>query len=419
MCLRSFQVAFKEPLTYSFHRNGTLKEYIRGGGPGGSSKEDLVNRIAKILTPPAPAESGAQPTTSSSAGRTLNQGPATPASQAPASTRNSVTDDLYDDYDDVPAPVSSSAPTGSSGQPQQSPQVQALLAERAKRLEADKKAKAKAEKDARAKARQEANEAHEGQSSNANPAGKSYAEEIRQKKIQAAEERKRILKRIEDDKQERKEREAQERQARLLLSATQDGEGPSYQAPPIPLPRIQGGAKGGDRCNLQIRLFDGSTIRTQFKSDATLSKDVRDWIDEDRTDGDAPYTFRIVLTPLPNKAIEPAEESESLLSLGLAPSATLVLVPSKHALAYTRSNGFIWQTLAYILGIFGAGYGLITSVFGGFTGMFSGRGGNRQEGIAMQNLASGRSASRIRGFQNADDQRRDAQLYNGNSVGLP
>ncbi|KAI1140677.1 hypothetical protein F5Y05DRAFT_282212 [Hypoxylon sp. FL0543] len=381
-------------------QSGTLKEYIQGGTP----KEDLIRRIAAILNTAAAGQSQqATPTPA------VNQPP-----PGPAHSRHDETDDLYDDYDE-PA-TSSTAPAPPAAQAAQPSPAQ--TSQETRRLEAEKKAKEaklKAEREAKAKERREVNEGNDGQHT---PAERTYAEEIRQRKIHAAEERKRILKRIEDDKRERREREAQEKRARLLLSATNDEEGSSSQTPAIPLPRRQEGTTHGDHCNLQVRLFDGSTIRSRFKNDATLAREVRKWIDEERTDGDAPYTFRIVLSPLPNKAIEPTEEIESLLSLGLTPSATLVLVPAKYSSAYAQSNNVIWRSLAYILGVFGAGYGLLTGVLGGITGMIFGRRGAEPipDGIPLRNLAAARTASRIRGFRNPEDERRDAQLYNGNSL---
>lgn len=304
--------------------------------------------------------------------------------------------------------------------------IQAMLLERAKRLEADKKAKEakeKAEREARAKQRREAGESsNEGQPPNSNisDAERSYAESVRQRKVQATEERKRILKRIEDDRRERKEREAQERQARLLLSANQDNGGStSHATPPIPMSAGRqggGGAKGGEFCNLQVRLFDGSTLRARFKSDATLANEVRKWIDDERTDDDTPYTFRVLLTPLPNKAVDATEEIKSLLSLGLAPSATLVLVRAKYASAYAGAGngGFVGNTYAYIIGLFSAIYAFL---FGGIVNAIFGRRRatrqqQAQEGIPLRDLGA---STRIRGFQNPND-RRDQQLYNGNSV---
>ncbi|KAI2472315.1 hypothetical protein F4781DRAFT_384142 [Annulohypoxylon bovei var. microspora] len=369
-------------------QNGTLKEYIQAG----TAKDDLVRRIATILNTAAAGQS--------------QQSTSTQPPPATASSRN-VTDDMYDD-DDTQADNA----TSSTQRPQQTQRSQ-----EEKRLA--KEAKTKAEQEERAKkARQETSENNSGHSA----AERSYAQEIRQRKVHAAEERKRILKRIEDDKQDRKEREAREKQARLLLNGTQDAESSSSQTQPVPLPLRQPSGPRGEYCNLQVRLFDGSTIRSRFKSDVTLNGDVRKWIDEDRTDGYAPYTFRVVLSPLPNKAIEPTEEIQSLLTLGLAPSATLVLVPAKYALAYPNSGGFMWRSLGFVLGIFGAGYGLLSGVFGGITGMIFGRrpahqpGGERIPLRDLQGLGSMRASSRISGFQNPGDARRDTQLYNGNSL---
>ncbi|KAI1804777.1 hypothetical protein F4811DRAFT_259738 [Daldinia bambusicola] len=393
-------------------QNGTLKEYIQGG----TAKEDLIRRIAAILS--TTSASQAQQPAAIPARQTPSQ--PSPAPQASTSTRSNVTDDLYDDYD-IPARPSP-APAESSRQGQNSLEARRLEAEKkakeAKEAEA-KEAKAKAEREVKAQERRKASESNEGQSSSSSRPERSYAEEVRRQKIRAAEDRKRILKRIEDDKRERREREAEERQARLLLSSTNDAEASSSQTPPIALPRRQASSSsGGDHCNLQVRLFDGSTIRSRFKSDATLGAEVRNWIDEARTDGDAPYTFRIVLTPLPNKAVEPAEESQSLLSLGLAPSATLVLVPARYSSAFARaSDGIVWRGLAYVLGFFGTGYGFLAGILGGLAGLLAGRGAAAPEEVPLQNMAAGRTAaSRIRGFEGAEERRRDSQLYNGNSL---
>ncbi|KAI1772723.1 hypothetical protein F4818DRAFT_137775 [Hypoxylon cercidicola] len=402
---------------YLFHRNAILKEYIAST----TTKEDLIRRVIASLDQVAAPTPAQVQTSSDTHSQTAPQ--AAPQTAFPSTAYNGGGDTspagVYSSQSEpsvqqqVPQP-----PAEIDAQAQSGAQVQALFLERAKRLEADKKAKEakeKAEKEARAKQRHEVNENNEGQSPNINAAERSYAEAVRHRKIQAAEERKRILKRIEDDKRERKEREAQERQMRLLMSATRDDGGFTSHVPPVPLSRNQGGRAQGDYCNLQVRLFDGSTLRARFKSDATLANEVRKWIDEERTDDDTPYTFRVLLTPSPNRAIEPTEEIKSLLSLGLTPSSTLVLVRARYAAAYAGADNrsIVWKSYAYIIGIFSA---ISSFLFGGITGMIFGRrGGERQsaqEDIPLQDLGA---HSRIRGFQNPDD-RRDAQLYNGNSL---
>jgi hypothetical protein len=347
-------------------RSAQLREYIAAG----TSKEEFVRRLSVALGGQPP-----MPVTSSS------QGQATP---------------------DPPA------------DDQRSAAVQALLVERAQRLEADKKAKEaadKAAKEARAKQRRELSDARHSSESSAEA---GYAQMVKKRKKEASDERRRILQRIEDDKQERREREAQERQARLLLSANQDpdeAQRSSIVGPPVPLPS----RSDGPHCNLQVRLLDGSRIRARFPSDQTLSEHVRKWVDENRTDGDDPYTFRILLTPLPNKAIEPAEESETLRNLGLTPSATLLLVPVvRAATAFERSGGFLWQGWDWVWTMFMLLFGLPGRLFGRRAVAHE---EPQYEEIPLENLDDrGSARRRVRGFDDPSARRRDQQLYNGNSV---
>jgi hypothetical protein len=331
-------------------------------------------------------------------------------------------DDLYGDVAPssairpTPQPAASSfssRPANANPDGQRSAQVSAILAERANRLEADKKAKevaAKKEADKQSKGRREVSAKNESQPSNTTTAESSYAVMIRKKKQDEKEERQRILRRIEDDKRERRERDAQERQARLLLSATQDTVEPARQ----PKPQRRRGHRAP--CNIQVRLFDGSTIRNQFPSDATLGSEVREWIDEFRTDGQDPYTFRVVLTPLPNKAITPAEEAHLLFDLELGSTSTLVLVPRvRVASAFQQTGGLMFRAWASLYGLLALLFGIPGMLLGGRTR--AAQPGTEEDVVPLDNLDGGGSARRrVRGFQNPDDRLRDQQLYNGNSV---
>lgn len=332
---------------------------------------------------------------------------------APAQDANN---DVYGDG----APSSSSSANQES---QPSPHIQSLLAERATRLEADKKAKeaaAKAEAKKRAEERRAVNEENEGQAKNVNAAENQYAAQLRKKKQDAKAERERILRRIEDDKRERREREAQERQARLLLAATEGEETPSRSTfAPVQQPEsVQLLSRGGGaHCNLQVRLLDGSTIRNRFPSGAKLGTEVREWIDENRTDSDEPYTFRIVLTPLPNKAVEPSEEADSLLDLGLAPSSTLVLVPRvRVATAFQQTGGALYRAWSGVWALVAMLLNLPLSLVGGRARDDRSGGEIPLENLDGQGSARRGQDQRVRGFDNPDDRRRDQQLYNGNSV---
>ncbi|KAK7985065.1 hypothetical protein PG996_005695 [Apiospora saccharicola] len=407
-------------------QNGQLREYIASG----TSKDEFTKRLQNALGSSAPQTA---PTGSASSSTSASLNPSQPA----AGTDGNLSDDhpppVYgndDDLYDDPPPVASSSrqhptappapvvPTPSSSSEREA-EVQSTVSDQAKRLEAEKQAKekaAKAEREKRAKERQDvAPTGDEGQSPNPTAAMSSYAQMMRQKRQEAKEERQRILQRIEDDKRARREREAEEKKARLLL-ATADPDAAasttnSAAGPPIPL-RTRG---VGPTCNLQIRLFDGSTLRGRFPSDQTLGKEVRQWIDEKRTDGTDPYMFRIVLTPLPNKAIEPAEESDTLRDLGLAPSATLILMPVvRVATAYEQGGGLLLRGWSYL-------YALIAMLFSPFAMLFRGRNNAHHdashENIPLDDLdTDGSSRQRFRGFRNPDDERRDHQLYNGNSL---
>ncbi|KAI8627859.1 hypothetical protein F5Y19DRAFT_157180 [Xylariaceae sp. FL1651] len=375
-------------------QNGQLKEYIASG----TSKEEFIRRLTGTLL-----------------GANQSQSPApsisTPAAAAPRPSQSSALSERSRNDDDLYDGVSSSAtPTGSSITSQ---------GPRSSATEEEKRATAKGKGKARAEAEEEARRRVDERCGcePANPE-QAHANEVKQRKQQANEERKRILKRIEDDKRARKEREAEERRARQLLSTDVDGENPGNTTTSIPLAQQLPKAGQGDHCNLQVRLLDGSTIRSRFPSDKTLNHDVRKWIDDERTDGNTPYAFRVVLTPLPNKVIEPQEEIKSLLSLGLAPSATLVLIPTKYSAAYAQAGGVVSQGLNPIIGLFTSLYGAIIASLGGiFTMFFGSQNAQRSEQgeVPMENLRAARD-SRVRGFQNSDDRRRDAQLYNGNSL---
>ncbi|KAK8132737.1 hypothetical protein PG999_000910 [Apiospora kogelbergensis] len=393
-------------------QNGQLKEYIASG----TSRDEFTKRLQNVLGASS-TQAASQPTTSTD-GDIYDD---------PPSLVHGNDDGLYDDPPPT-APSSRQPPptaTPTSGVPapssseQREREAQSLLNEQTKRLEAEKQAKEKAAKEdreKRAKERQEAaNTVNESQPSNPTAAMTGYAQMMRQKRQEAKEERQRILQRIEDDKRERREREAEEKQARLLLAAADPNAAASSSnataSPPIPLST----RSSSPTCNLQVRLFDGSTLRGRFPSDQTLGNDVRRWIDENRTDGTDPYTFRVVLTPLPNKAIEPAEESDMLRDIGLAPSATLVLVPVvRVATAYEQGGGLLLRGWSYL-------YVLIAMLFSPFAMLFRGRNNadrnSSRENIALDDLnADGSFRQRFRGFRNPDDARRDHQLYNGNSL---
>lgn len=303
------------------------------------------------------------------------------------------------------------------------PRVRDVLAERQQRLAADKQSKDAAEK-AHGKARADARraESETGVSSSGRRTSQtSQANQVRKAQEEARKERERILQNIENDKQARREREREHRRQRSeseeqptqhksrdsIGSASGTGSGTGMRRP-----------SAMKECALQIRLFDGSTIRERFSAWKTIRTHVRPWIDRQRKAGDdTPYTFRQVLVPMPNRVIEIAEEDEDLESLGLCPSATLIMVPIKgYTNAYDQPGG----SHALAKGV-SAGYNIVS----GGAGMLSGAiaslfgYGTRDPPLDSRTSAAGsRAGGSARRAEGDDEQEsgEDQHLYTGNGV---
>ncbi|CAI4056127.1 Ubx7p SKDI_02G3810 [Saccharomyces kudriavzevii IFO 1802] len=77
------------------------------------------------------------------------------------------------------------------------------------------------------------------------------------------------------------------------------------------------------KCMLQIRMTDGRTLKHEFNSSETLN-DVRRWVDENRTDGDCPYSFH---RSIPRMTFKDSHELKTLETLELTPRSALLLKP--------------------------------------------------------------------------------------------
>ncbi len=344
-------------------------------------------------------------------------------------------------------------PATSSSQPHPSPtNPSSLFPDRAARLEADKQTRDAAEKaarqsrsEARRKEAEDAYANHRGdkgkgkQSATEEDAGKqkardSYLAQQKKRNDDAKQDRARILAQIETDKANRRARSERVRP---------EGDGATESA--MPESRLSGmrrsaGASG--TCSLQIRLFDGSNIRGRFPGSTTIAEGVRQWVREEAPAGsggaDIPYTFRQILAPKPSRSIEVSEEHETLQSLDLAPSATLVLVPvvgSVNAYAGSSSGWLGWGS-----GLLSSAYSSMPDVgyfLPSFSRLYMGGTGDPQEAGNMEGAAmagadslpnaadagasTGRSKTRTLADQRAEamegkDKR--TEFYNGNSLGF-
>ncbi|KAF4448105.1 hypothetical protein F53441_8421 [Fusarium austroafricanum] len=353
-------------------KNGELKEYITPG----TSKEDFLRRVQTAFnsTSAAPASTQSAPEPAPAQASPQQSHPETPA---------------------APEQNTATAPSSSTSE-----NVRRILAERAARLQAQKEENERKVREERARMKEKAKAEAEAGMDTDNARAHKAAEAVRKKRQQDQEERARILKRIEDDKAERRLRAEEREKQRIDSLKVGDVASSLVNAPETKLAT----SKTGAITALQVRLFDGSTVRSRFKTTAHL-KEVRQWVDENRTDGSQPYTFKQVLTPLPNKNIDETEEDKALGELGLSPSSTLVLIPiKKFTNAYDDSQGIVSKVIGFILSIF-------TWIFSLF-----GAGDERAGHRGAANDAPASSQERVQSFQNHRDQQRDQQLYNGNSL---
>lgn len=400
-------------------KNGALKEYVSAG----TEKDEFLKRVAAAFA--GEQQQQQQPVAQGSQLGGIGAG-VSPIVQTDTSAPAAA-------VADEPATVTSASSSAEHVSHEGERRRQAARQER-ERIEKEKAQRRKEKGKMPADGGGEGDPAKAKQSDSVKKASQQLAEKQRQ----AREDRARVLKRIADDKAERKAKEEmrkQEREAERAAAfssseininpAASNAQDTSAAAPSSSVQRRH------DQCAIQVRLFDGSTIRTRLSAKATIRNDIRPWIDENRTDGKDPYTFKVILTPLPNRAIDHAtEEDKTLQDLGLTPSSTLVLTPvDRYATAYTNMNAglgnpvsrFVTAVLAFVVNILGGIAGALGggSGGGGAAAPLVGRGDGDagHELSSIQGQSTGRDGGgRIQGFQNPDDRRKDYQLYNGNSV---
>ncbi|CAK97082.1 uncharacterized protein An11g09980 [Aspergillus niger] len=177
---------------------------------------------------------------------------------------------------------------------------------------------------------------------------------------------------------------------------------------------------------LQVRLFDGSSVRSSFTPAQTIRNDVRPWLDSQMEER-SPYNLKHILTPLPNRTLTIADEEQTLAELGLGSSANLVMVPIQ---SYTEAYSGAGASLP--VRAVSSAYGLVSSAVGtatGLVGSFFGYGTTQSSGNeaapAPGTASSGSNdagrrrvnASRgpiIRTLRDAQNEGNDRQFYNGN-----
>ncbi|KAF1841404.1 uncharacterized protein K460DRAFT_408870 [Cucurbitaria berberidis CBS 394.84] len=291
-----------------------------------------------------------------------------------------------------------------------------------------------------AKGKQKATSSHESKPVPMAPSVTSAQQEardaLRKKKRDDAGELARIKARIEADKAARKA-QAEVRKAERERERGTNAQTETQSRTTITSSR----GSQAKTVNLNVRLFDGRTIRSIFPRTATLQEDVRSWVDKEFANLSAddpninnqrlpPYFFRHILAPQPSHELSAGDESQSLGDIDLAPSATLVLVPVKgYTDAYSGASGGVVGTATGLLsgafGLVSSTVGFVGSTLGSVIGYGSAPAGAQagqttesRSGQGSQVPASSEGSSvRVRTLA---DQRsrepRDQQFYNGNQL---
>ncbi|KAL2816901.1 hypothetical protein BJX63DRAFT_128861 [Aspergillus granulosus] len=112
---------------------------------------------------------------------------------------------------------------------------------------------------------------------------------------------------------------------------------------------------------LQVRLFDGRSVRSTFSPSHTIRKDVRPWLDS-QMEEKRPYNLKHILTPLPNQTLTIAEEDQTLREIISGSTATFVMVPIKSYIeAYSDSGSLPVRAVSSV-------YGMVSSIVSSTTG---------------------------------------------------
>lgn len=234
-----------------------------------------------------------------------------------------------------------------------------------------------------------------------------YTRTQRERQQKQRDERERIKQQIKADREERRLLDQQHKQADTGPFQTDTSSNPPTQLDTRDV-------------RVQARLFDGSIKRQTFPLSATITDDIRPWLDT--STAGAPYNLKLILTPLPNRTIEAAEEELALHDLGIKGSCTFITIPVKgYVDSYVNANP------SYISSVISGGYnvlaGTASALLGGAKSIL-GYGQQLQEQqqkpIPEADLNKPSIASKVRvrtlADQRADQTNRDHQFYNGNQL---
>ncbi|EFA06551.2 UBX domain-containing protein 4 [Tribolium castaneum] len=176
---------------------------------------------------------------------------------------------------------------------------------------------------------------------------KQVLEEREREKRESQAARERVLAQIAQDKAERA--------AKFSPTATVQPQAHSSQSQSSPRPVNTNTAR------LQFRMPDGSTATNDFSSSDTLAS-VHAHI---KANLHLPFSNYTLSTTFPRREFTEAENSQTLLQLGLVPTAVILILPVNRGVVATNTEGgftgFLWTLITPILTLLGY---LKTFVFG-------------------------------------------------------
>ena len=234
-----------------------------------------------------------------------------------------------------------------------------------------------------------------------------YIKMQREREQKQRDERERIKQQIKHDREERRAREEQRTQ--VASQSAVDGTSDSASA-------------RTSEIRVQVRSFDGSTLRKTFAPAANITNNLRPWVDS-ASEQAAPYNLKIIMAPMPNRNIEAAEEEQSLSDLGIRGSCTMVMVPVKgYVESYTGSGpaGLVGSAVSggynLVTGTAGAVFGGVRSILGWGVSSNTTADQSRTEATGPDQTLQQPVRIRTLADQRAEEARKDQQFYNGNTL---
>ncbi|KAF4772765.1 ubx domain-containing protein [Colletotrichum scovillei] len=337
-------------------KNGDLKEYIVAG----TSKDEFVRRITTAFR-------GAQGQPAAAAAAAAAQpASATPAPvSAPAPAAQS-TDDLYDETPyNPPAPQPRRHREPATRQARHllpSPRGPATTQEEAqppRRPQSAARVWKPSASSPKKKASSPAAAAEKAETDNSKQAEqtRNHKEALKKARQEAADEKARILRKIEDDRAERRAKAAERAALRTQAASPKLGEVAAALTRSESSSLAPSSSAASGMTALQVRLLDGSTIRSRFLAGR-------------RSAGRCKW---VVLAPRPSRLIDDTEEGKSLAELGLSPSSTLVLAPVGEHVGAAGGSSFGEMAVTFLL----LPLTLLQWLWGLISGVFSGPGPRR------------------------------------------